>query len=97
MYGASRPSRASDHLLFLNQAYACIYFSDSRAWGRVDVDLALMGIDKLLQELTFGSVGVAPLLVILYAIAGWARNIWRGGRAKGRHGGRPEDKPHLTQ
>ena len=48
------------------------------------------GIDKLLrsQELTFGFVGVAPSLAILYALGGWFADTWRGGQGKGRYGGK---------
>lgn len=63
---------------------------------QVDIDFALSGIDKLLrsQELTFGFVGVAPSLAVLYAVGGWLRTLlWRrdsysgkkyGGSAKRR-------------
>ncbi len=46
----------------------------------MDIDFALEGIDKLLrsQELTFGFVGVAPSLAVLYVICGWIRSLWRG-------------------
>ncbi|KDQ08308.1 hypothetical protein BOTBODRAFT_166019 [Botryobasidium botryosum FD-172 SS1] len=56
---------------------------------KVDVDLALTGIDKLLrsQELTFGFVGVAPSLAVLYALVGWFANVWRSGQGQGRYGG----------
>jgi len=67
----------------------------------VDIDFALEGIDKLLrsQELTFGFVGVAPSLAILYVIGGWIKSscsssslmIWRSGKyGKLNHHGREE-------
>ncbi|KAH9889850.1 NCA2-domain-containing protein [Cubamyces lactineus] len=58
--------------------------------AKVDINQALSGIDKLLksQELTFAFVGVAPALAIVYAFAGYARNLWTGGRGRGRYGGR---------
>lgn len=56
----------------------------------MDIDQALSGIDKLLksQELTFAFVGVAPALAITYAFCGYLRNLWTGGRGKGRYGGK---------
>ncbi|KAI0917195.1 hypothetical protein AcW1_007547 [Taiwanofungus camphoratus] len=58
--------------------------------AKVDIDQALSGIDKLLksQELTFAFVGVAPALAITYAFCGYLRNLWTGGRGKGRYGGK---------
>ncbi|KAI0755155.1 NCA2-domain-containing protein [Daedaleopsis nitida] len=58
--------------------------------AKVDINQALSGIDKLLksQELTFAFVGVAPALAIVYAVAGYARNVWSGGRGRGRYGGK---------
>ncbi|OCH92846.1 NCA2-domain-containing protein [Obba rivulosa] len=58
--------------------------------AKVDIDQALAGIDKLLksQELTFAFVGVAPSLAIVYALGGYLRGLWKGGRGKGRYGGR---------
>ncbi|KAJ8463862.1 hypothetical protein ONZ51_g9973 [Trametes cubensis] len=58
--------------------------------AKVDINQALSGIDKLLksQELTFAFVGVAPALAIVYAFAGYTRNLWTGGRGRGRYGGR---------
>ncbi|KAG8893140.1 Nuclear control of ATPase protein 2 [Tulasnella sp. 417] len=56
---------------------------------KVDVDLALTGIDRLLQsqQLTFAFVGVAPSLAILYAFGGWFRSTLLGVSGKGRFGG----------
>ncbi|TDL23302.1 NCA2-domain-containing protein [Rickenella mellea] len=58
--------------------------------AKVDLDQALTGIDKLLksQELTFGFVGVAPALGILYATIGFLRNVLFGSRGKNRYGNR---------
>ncbi|KAH9841455.1 NCA2-domain-containing protein [Rhodofomes roseus] len=58
--------------------------------AKVDIDQALAGIDKLLksQELTFAFVGVAPALAIVYALGGYLRGIWTGGRGKGNYGGK---------
>ncbi|KAG8850338.1 Nuclear control of ATPase protein 2 [Serendipita sp. 411] len=57
---------------------------------KVDVDFALSGIDKLLrsQELTFGFVGVAPALAVVYLSFGWLIDFWRGGRGRGKFGGK---------
>ncbi|KAG8893068.1 Nuclear control of ATPase protein 2 [Tulasnella sp. 417] len=56
---------------------------------KVDVDLALTGIDRLLQsqQLTFAFVGVAPSLAILYVFGGWFRSTLLGVSGKGRFGG----------
>lgn len=56
----------------------------------MDINQALSGIDKLLksQELTFAFVGVAPALAIVYAFAGYLRNVVSGGRGRGRYGGK---------
>ncbi|KAG9049456.1 Nuclear control of ATPase protein 2 [Tulasnella sp. UAMH 9824] len=56
---------------------------------KVDVDLALTGIDRLLQsqQLTFAFVGVAPSLAILYIFGGWFRSTILGASGKGRLGG----------
>lgn len=56
----------------------------------MDINQALSGIDKLLksQELTFAFVGVAPALAIVYAFAGYLRNLWSGGKGRGRYGGK---------
>lgn len=56
---------------------------------KVDLDVAMSGIDKLLrsQELTFAFVGVAPSLAIVYAVGGWLLRIWNGGLGSGRFGG----------
>jgi len=55
---------------------------------KVDIDLAMTGIDKLLrsQELTFAFVGVAPSMAILYVVVGWLRwlLLGRGERGKGK-------------
>ncbi|KAI0714032.1 NCA2-domain-containing protein [Cerioporus squamosus] len=58
--------------------------------AKVDINQALAGIDKLLksQELTFAFVGVAPALAIVYTVAGYLRNVWSGGRGRGRYGGK---------
>ncbi|KAF8311858.1 NCA2-domain-containing protein [Clavulina sp. PMI_390] len=58
--------------------------------AKVDIDLALAGIDKLLrsQELTFGFVGVAPSLAVLYVFAGWTRYWLVGGDSRTAYGGR---------
>ncbi|QRW20285.1 nuclear control of ATPase protein 2 [Rhizoctonia solani] len=52
----------------------------------VDVDFTLNGIDKLLrsQELTFGFVGVAPALAIVYVFVNWVRDSLAGTRGRGR-------------
>ncbi|CDZ96309.1 Nuclear control of ATP synthase 2 [Phaffia rhodozyma] len=44
---------------------------------KVDVDLALSGIDRLLrsQELTFAFVGVAPSFLIVYLLGGWLKSF----------------------
>lgn len=57
---------------------------------QVDINQALAGIDKLLksQELTFAFVGVAPALAIVYGAVGYFRNVWSGGRGRGRYGGK---------
>ncbi|KZO96974.1 NCA2-domain-containing protein [Calocera viscosa TUFC12733] len=56
---------------------------------KVDVDVALSGIDKLLksQELTFAFVGVAPSITILYFAGSWVSRFWSSGRGRGRYGG----------
>lgn len=56
------------------------------------MDFALSGIDKLLrsQELTFGFVGVAPALAIVYLTFGWIWDSWKGGRGHGKFGGKKE-------
>ncbi|KAN0087554.1 ATP synthase regulation protein NCA2 domain containing protein [Tylopilus felleus] len=59
--------------------------------AKVDIDQALMGIDKLLksQELTFAFVGVAPALAIVYVAGGFLKRLVFGvGREKygGNHG-----------
>ncbi|KIY45674.1 NCA2-domain-containing protein [Fistulina hepatica ATCC 64428] len=48
--------------------------------AKVDIDQALTGIDRLLksQELTFGFVGVAPSLLVLYLVLGYLGSMWRG-------------------
>ncbi|EIN12720.1 NCA2-domain-containing protein [Punctularia strigosozonata HHB-11173 SS5] len=58
--------------------------------AKVDIDQALAGIDKLLksQELTFAFVGVAPALAIVYVLGGSLRQLWLGGKGRGRYGGR---------
>ncbi|OBZ71735.1 putative endo-beta-1,4-glucanase D [Grifola frondosa] len=39
-------------------------------------------------KLTFAFVGVAPALAIVYAFAGYVRNLWAGGKGRGRYGGK---------
>ncbi|TFK80837.1 NCA2-domain-containing protein [Polyporus arcularius HHB13444] len=58
--------------------------------AKVDINQALAGIDKLLksQELTFAFVGVAPALAVVYGFAGYLRNVWSGGKGRGRYGGK---------
>jgi len=55
---------------------------------KVDIDLAMSGIDKLLrsQELTFAFVGVAPALAITYLAGGWLSDFLFGRKEK--YGGR---------
>ena len=57
---------------------------------QVDIDQALAGIDKLLksQELTFAFVGVAPAFAIVYIVSGYLKDLWLGGRGRGRYGGK---------
>ena len=58
----------------------------------MDIDYALAGIDKLLrsQELTFGFVGVAPSLAVLYVVGGWLRGLlWRQNSQWGKKYGGP--------
>ncbi|KZT60280.1 NCA2-domain-containing protein [Calocera cornea HHB12733] len=57
---------------------------------KVDIDVALSGIDKLLksQELTFAFVGVAPSITILYFAGSWMSGLWNSGRGRGRYGGK---------
>ncbi|KAF8510354.1 NCA2-domain-containing protein [Hysterangium stoloniferum] len=57
---------------------------------KVDVDVALSGIDKLLksQELTFAFVGVAPALAVVYTLFGWTKHIWLSGHGRGKYGGK---------
>ncbi|KAF8578065.1 NCA2-domain-containing protein [Ramaria rubella] len=56
---------------------------------KVDVDIALSGIDKLLksQELTFAFVGVAPALAVVYALLGSVKSVWQSGKGRGKYGG----------
>ncbi|ESK95766.1 hypothetical protein Moror_12495 [Moniliophthora roreri MCA 2997] len=58
--------------------------------AKVDIDQALAGIDRLLksQELTFAFVGVAPAFSIVYLSVGYLRQVWQGGRGRGRYGGK---------
>ncbi|KDQ62448.1 hypothetical protein JAAARDRAFT_122431 [Jaapia argillacea MUCL 33604] len=58
--------------------------------AKVDIDQALSGIDKLLksQELTFAFVGVAPAFAVVYVIGEYLRNVWVGGKGRGKFGGR---------
>jgi len=57
---------------------------------QVDVDQAMMGIDKLLrsQELTFAFVGVAPALAIVYVVGGYLRGFFLNTMGRGRLGGK---------
>jgi nuclear control of ATPase protein 2 len=47
---------------------------------KVDVELAIGGIDSLLksQQLLFGFVGLAPGVLISYAVFQWIRNAFDG-------------------
>lgn len=57
--------------------------------SKVDIELAMSGIDKLLksQQLLFGAVGIAPAMVILWGIKnGFGRLIW------GKYEGSGEEK-----
>ncbi|GAA5822715.1 hypothetical protein JCM11251_004353 [Rhodosporidiobolus azoricus] len=59
---------------------------------KVDVALAMDGIDKMLksQQLTFGFVGVAPSMLVLALVGRWMRGfIGEGGGKRGR---REEEK-----
>ncbi|KAK4705974.1 nuclear control of ATPase protein 2, partial [Phenoliferia sp. Uapishka_3] len=55
---------------------------------KVDVALAMDGIEKMLrsQQLTFGFVGVAPSLLVLYAFVQWFGGLFRrdGGKKTAR-------------
>ncbi|GAA5911094.1 hypothetical protein JCM6882_006874 [Rhodosporidiobolus microsporus] len=54
---------------------------------KVDVALAMDGIDKMLksQQLTFGFVGVAPSMLVLALVGRWARGfVGEGGGKRGR-------------
>lgn len=65
--------------------------TDAICTYQVDIDFALAGIDKLLrsQELTFGFVGVAPSLAVLYIFGGWFMETWwAGSRGEQRYGGK---------
>jgi nuclear-control-of-ATPase protein 2 len=59
--------------------------------GKVDVDLAMSGIEKLLrsQQLTFAFIGVAPSLLLVFGLYRWGQNVY--GRLRGR-GGRKQAK-----
>ncbi|KAH8925927.1 NCA2-domain-containing protein [Atractiella rhizophila] len=54
---------------------------------KVDVALAMDGIQKMLrsQQLTFGFVGVAPSMMILYLSGLWARSAFTGSGRSKRH------------
>ncbi|KAF9242521.1 NCA2-domain-containing protein [Melanogaster broomeanus] len=56
--------------------------------AKVDIDQALMGIDRLLksQELTFAFVGVAPAFAIVYVVGGFLRGFIF--RRRNRYGGK---------
>ena len=47
-----------------------------------DLSLSLLSLDHLLrsQQLTFAFVGLAPSLLILYGLGGWAKRVWTGER-----------------
>ena len=47
---------------------------------QTDLSLSLLSLDHLLrsQQLTFAFVGLAPSLLVLYGIGGWARRVWNG-------------------
>jgi nuclear-control-of-ATPase protein 2 len=62
--------------------------------AKVDLDFALQGISHLLksQQLTFGFVGVAPALALVYLIWGVGMGIWRGTAGWGRWGGKNRRK-----
>lgn len=54
---------------------------------QTDLSRALLQLDHLLrsQQLTFAFVGVAPSVLVVYALWGWLRGIVRGeNRGKGR-------------
>ncbi|KAM0792493.1 hypothetical protein ACM66B_005165 [Microbotryomycetes sp. NB124-2] len=55
---------------------------------KVDVDTAVAGVESMLksQQLTFGFVGVAPSLLVLYVVGRWFRGMLRtdGGKKKAR-------------
>ncbi|KAI8986214.1 NCA2-domain-containing protein [Trametes punicea] len=79
-----RPLRSALHGTLLRSLFIQVQKA------KVDINQALSGIDKLLksQELTFAFVGVAPALAIVYAFVGYVRNLWTGGRGRGRYGGK---------
>lgn len=58
---------------------------------KVDVELAISGIDALLksQELVFGFVGLAPGILVSLSVSRWLRDIFAGrrGRVHGRKQG----------
>lgn len=45
-----------------------------------DLSLSLLSLDHLLksQQLTFAFVGLAPSLLVLYGLSGWAHRVWTG-------------------
>ncbi|KAK4058676.1 Nuclear control of ATPase protein 2 [Microbotryomycetes sp. JL221] len=55
---------------------------------KVDVDTAVTGVESMLksQQLTFGFVGVAPSLLVLYVVGRWFKGLMRtdGGKKKAR-------------
>ncbi|KAL8283259.1 hypothetical protein RQP46_006037 [Phenoliferia psychrophenolica] len=55
---------------------------------KVDVALAMDGIEKMLrsQQLTFGFVGVAPSLIVLFGLGQWLQSLFRrdGGKKNAR-------------
>jgi nuclear-control-of-ATPase protein 2 len=58
--------------------------------AKVDLDFALQGISHLLksQQLTFGFVGVAPALALVYLLWDAGSGLWRGTVGWGRWGGK---------
>lgn len=47
---------------------------------KTDLSLSLLSLDHLLksQQLTFAFVGLAPSLLVLYGLWGWAKGVWTG-------------------
>jgi nuclear control of ATPase protein 2 len=65
---------------------------------KVDVEVAIGGIDSLLksQELLFGFVGIAPGVLISYALVQWLRGVF-GGRKGLRQGQRKGEAVRLIR